>query len=105
MSLNACIGKDSPWGWDILDLLGESKYKFSTDGCGTNDCRGTVMVHRQCHWASDVNYFAWGLANHLCASARWYSGGELLVIGSEVWTEARAVGLVYACGTDHAVVR
>lgn len=107
-ALWACIGKDYPWGWDIFSLLGESKYQFSTGGCGTQDCRGTVMVHGQCHWASDVNYFLWGLSNSLCGSGRWYRNGlppdhgngpsteGPYIIGSDQWNESYAVERVLA---------
>jgi len=98
-ALLACIGKDNYAGWDILDLIYGSKYQFSTDGCGTNECRGTVMVHDQCHWASEVHYFLWGLANHLCASAIWRDGeGEPWYVGSHWFTERHAVDLATLWG-------
>lgn len=94
----ACEGKDTPWGWDINDLYGDSKNYFSCDGCGTNGCRGTVQVHGQCHWASDVNYFMWGLTNRLCRSAletqAWSDGMPPWTIG--LWTEGFAVRRVYS---------
>jgi RHS repeat-associated protein len=67
--IKACSTLNSPVGWEVEAFLTDSKYQFCKDGCGTGKCRGTVQVHGQCYWASEVNYFWYGLANSLCAQA------------------------------------
>ncbi len=94
-ALLACMGKDIPFGWEINQLFSNDKYMFSRSGCGTSKCRGTVSVHGQCHWASDVNYFIWGLSNHLCSMVNWDEIGP----GYNYWTEQYALNLVLAWRT------
>jgi len=95
----ACSFLQSPIGWEISELL-EEKDKFSSKKCGTGTCRGTVQVNGKCHWASEVNYFWWGLANHLCSTAifRLPQVGvpELIASKEGIWSENRAVAGIWA---------
>ncbi len=54
---------------DIVQFVGaENTNATTTDPstCGNNLCTGTITIKGQCHFAGEVNYIQFGLANHLC---------------------------------------
>lgn len=72
-----CHTMVAPMGWEVFELFDKKTATFSGGGCGTDDCRFTVQVHGACHYASEVNYFIFGLGNRLCHDASIvYAGSQ-----------------------------
>jgi len=71
-----CDSMISPNGWDIGILSGGGLKLgadvFSSQGCGTGTCQGSVQVDGVCYRAGEVNYILWGVVNRLCYTTHDY---------------------------------
>jgi len=99
-----CENMVSDRGWDISQLhdagnVGKSTYLPHFEAAYSEECKGSVTVFGNCHWACDVNYIFWGTARRLCHD-RLYQGNGIYLGNTTDLLKVWRLQYIYRYATD-----